>query len=146
MDTWVIDQWEAARADFPDNVLVKGRAHPSVMRVLPELLDTPGDQQGFLLAQVELLMRHLEIRKQDALQNWDGQYPEKIHAGMLLATSGQLAKLSIKTDDVRYLNTALKILDWMSNCRNSGTDWKKSLYAYASAACEEALAVWSRAS
>ena len=90
------------------------------------------------------MLRHLEIRKQAALTKWDAEFPRDLHPGMLLATAQQLARLSSHCSDVRYLNTALKILDWTSDSENSGVEWKQSLFRHAQQECDAAIVKWEQ--
>ena len=143
-DHWIFKHWADAKASTltePSDLLVSGVARPALVRVLPALLnESPNkERESWLLGQVEALLRHLEIRKRTALKNWYGNFPDELHAGVLLVIAQQLARLCTQRTDVRYLNTALKILDWAKDCKNSPVDWKKSLYRYAQWECEEAF-------
>jgi hypothetical protein len=148
-DRWILTSWEAARNAALTGeglLLTRGVANPALLKLLPALLAPAADGPpiAWLVEQVEALLRHLEIRKQDALANWQVEFAAKLRPAVLLTIAQQLARLSCAADDPRYLNTALKILDWTSDCANSSVDWKRSLYRHASQECELAIGEWAQ--
>ena len=147
-DAWIDSQWTAVNSSKPNpsqQLLVKGVADPALLSVLPTLLTESlnSETEAAAFIQVEALLRHLEIRKKSALLNWTVSLPQNLHPGIMLVTAQQLARLSSQRDDVRYLNTALKMLDWMRDTKSRGTADLKNLYQHAEFECAKALEQWS---
>ena len=137
-DQQQIENWrEKLREDNP--IRREGVAPGTMARLLALLLENGSQSDPDLRRVIEALLRHVELRRERALEltpasSWENQWAERHDAAILLARAASAYH------DPRYLNAALKLNDraWQKH-RRFRLDQTHVLYLRALAEVEVVL-------
>lgn len=118
-------------------VIFKSKLQTGTGNKLLSIIDSENlfsTHQVFIKDNLELLLRHIEIKRKNSLGNQSKEEKNKI--------SILLSRYARKSEDFRFLNAALKLNDWLF-VEHKSSKPSKSLYYYllALAETEKTLAV-----
>jgi hypothetical protein len=103
------EHWHQSLND--GRVIDRSGMAPGTGRMLLSILDDPGQHMAFLHTELERLLRHVEIKRQAALE-LAGEYDTETQWLERHAVAILFSRTARHQDDLRYLNTALKLNDW----------------------------------
>lgn len=112
---------EYIKANKPEQLVPRGNIQKDLVYILKALININKEQNHHLLTDyissvAELLMRRLEIKKQEAVFiNTQGR-ADRVY--LLLEYTRVMQLLAEGYSDARYFNTSLKLLDWSYNSLN----------------------------
>ena len=106
----------------PENLLKKGVLKKGVGEYLITLLETPKENEEYLLENIEKIMRHIEIKRYNSLDKFDTELSvqEKWLEKHNMAIA--FARYSRKYNDYRVLNTVFKLNEWAYSHYQKKTD------------------------
>jgi hypothetical protein len=101
-----------------DRVISRDGLAPGAGLMLLSVLDDPGHQSDFLQSQLEQLLRRIEVKRRSALDS-AGELDTQADWMERHAIAILLSRAARQSQDLRFLNAALKLNDWAFPSHNN---------------------------